>query len=134
MRIKNCIRGAFLIAILELVLIASIAFFLFTHDASAGDLSTWRYGSPNDVRQAGLRAARCGNNHALATWMDIAFRAGSPELYRYTQRQPAQIIINNNVINPGANYYNNEPTRIIDYNQRRPANHWAPQYPKELLP
>ena len=91
---------------------------------AAADMSTWRYGSPNDVRQAGIRAAqhyggggygrKGGCQNPVSTWMDIAFRAGSPELYRYTQPAPAQINVYNNVTVYGS-APNSEAVGVIDY-------------------
>lgn len=132
MKIKNCIRVAFLMAFLELILIAFIAFFLFTHDAHAGDISTWRYGSPGDVRHAGIRAAARGDQIATARWMDIVFRAGSPQLYRYTMRPGRQV--NVTIINNQAGATSSAPAQIVDYGYSRGISHRSPRYPAPLVP
>ena len=114
---------------------------------------TWRYGSPGDVRRAGIRASQYGDrggcadhrgyrgyrDHALSTWMDIAFRAGSPELYRYTQRAAPQINIYNNITVYGSGYQGSqESTRTIDFVNRRDRdntiNYHVPKYPAAIVP
>ena len=112
---------------------------------------TWRYGSPGDVRRAGIRASQygdrggydghrgCYRDHALSTWMDIAFRAGSPELYRYTQRAAPQINIYNNITVYGSGYQGSqESTRTIDFVNRRDRdntiNYHVPKYPTAIVP
>jgi hypothetical protein len=95
----------------------------------------------DDIRQAGIRAAQnaggyyggyCGapvviyGTNPASAWMDIAFRAGSPELYRYTMPQPAKINIYENVTvnaNPapaGFTLDSPESVGLIDYGYRPP--------------
>ena len=108
----------------------------------ADDLSTWRYGSPGDVRRYGNRLMQqqrydgqnhngnqgYGRNGAQAAYMDMMFRAGSPELYRYTQPQRQQIKV----------YMNNSgesPQYIIPPpKNRRAVTTWKPNYPEALIP
>ena len=131
--------GAF---ILLMVFVAGIAY-----------ADTWRYGSPGDVRRAGIRASQDGRSggyhghrgyrgyrdHALSTWMEIAFRAGSPELYRYTQPAAPQINIYNNITVYGSGYQGSpESTGTIDYVNRRDRgntiNYHVPRYPAAIVP
>ena len=108
----------------------------------ADDLSTWRYGSPGDVRRYGNRLMQdtnynrqhrkgnqaYGRSEARAAYMDMMFRAGSPELYRYTQPQAPQVNI----------YMNNSaesPQYTIPAPQKRRAiTTRKPNYPKALVP
>ena len=110
----------------------------------AEDLSTLRYGSPGDVRRYGNRLMQdsgnnrhqgngnqaYGRNSAQAAYMDMLFRAGSPELYRHTQPQAPQT---NNY------YYINNSGESPQYTipppqKRRAATTWKPKYPEALLP
>jgi hypothetical protein len=128
--------------ILLMLIIAGIAY-----------ADTWRYGSPGDVRRAGIRASQDGyrggydghrgyrgyRDHALSTWMDIAFRAGSPELYRYTQPAAPQINIYNNITVYGDGHQGSqESTGTIDYVNRRDRNnsinYHVPRYPAAAVP
>ena len=135
----------------RIILIATL---VFVAGMAMADDSTWRYGSPNDVRQAGIRAAQNGGYYGgyygspvvvaqdpASTWMDIAFRAGSPELYRYTMLQPAQINIYNNVTvygspaDPRISLGSPDPVGVVDYGYRRPGGSLpSPQYPAALVP
>ena len=110
----------------------------------AEDLSTWRYGSPGDVRRYGNRLMQdtsynrqhrkgnqtYGRDEAKAAYMDMMFRAGSPELYRHTQPQAPQTnnyyYINNSDDSP---QYTIPPPQ-----KRRAATTWKPKYPEALLP
>ncbi len=114
---------------------------------------TWRYGSPGDVRRAGIRASQYGygggcdghrgyrgfRDHALSTWMDIAFRAGSPQLYRQTLPVAPQINIYNNITVYGNGYQGSpESTGTIDYVNRRGRDntiyYHVPRYPAAAVP
>jgi hypothetical protein len=69
-----------------------------------------------------------GRNEAQAAYMDMMFRAASPELYRYTQpqRQPIKVYMNNSGESP---QYTIPPPR-----NRRSVTTWKPNYPEALLP
>lgn len=134
------------------VLILFLAFVVLLVLGMAGARAqegTWRFGSPNDVRQAGIWAVQHyggdgygrhgGCPNPVSTWMDIAFRAGSPQLYRYTQPQPPQINVYNNVTIYGGGYQGNDhPVDILDYVNRRDQgttiNYHVPRYPAAAVP
>jgi hypothetical protein len=108
----------------------------------ADDLSTWRYGSPGDVRRYGNRLMQdtsysrqhrngnqtYGRDEAKAAYMDMMFRAGSPELYRYTQPQAPQVKIYMNNSGESSQYTIPSPQK------RRAITTWKPKYPKALVP
>jgi hypothetical protein len=104
----------------------------------ADDLSTWRYGSPGDVRRYGNQLMQerghhngrqaCGRNGAKAAYMDMMFRAGSPELYRYTQPQAPQTKVYMNNSGESPQYIIPPPVK------RRAVTAWKPNYPKALVP
>ena len=106
--------------------------------STADDLSTWRYGSPGDVRRYGNQLMQerghnnghqsYGRNGAKAAYMDMMFRAGSPELYRYTQPQAPQTKIYMNNSGESSQYTIPPPQK------RRPVTTWKPNYPKALVP
>lgn len=129
--------------VVYILIAAYIIVFLFGMHmaANAQDMSTWRYGSPNDVRQAGINAAQRGDQFATAVWMDLAVRAGSPELYRYTQPQPPQINIYNNVTvyadpaSSGVTLGDPNPVGTVDYVKREARGYMPPpRYPAGLVP
>lgn len=67
-------------------------FFFLVKVSNADETSTWRYGSPGDIRRMNnynthryhdRDRSRC-NDRARAAYNDLIFRAASPELYRLT--------------------------------------------------
>lgn len=123
-------RNRFVMLLAAALLGALMWLLYFTATSHAGDISTWRYGSPGDIRRAGIHAAARGDHIVTARWMDIAFRAGSPHLYRYTMPQGRQIVI----INNQAGATNSAPAQIIDYGYRRPISYRVPRYPSSMVP
>jgi hypothetical protein len=114
--------------------------------ASAEDLSTWRYGSPGDVRRYGNQIMQEPDYHvqgydghrqpvyvrneAKAAYMDMMFRAGSPELYRQTQPQAPQTNINIYIHNS-----RETPQHIIAPQQEGEViSGRKPDYPAALVP
>jgi hypothetical protein len=106
--------------------------------ALADDLSTWRYGSPGDVRRYGSHLMQerghyngrqgYGSSRAKAAYMDMMFRAGSPELYRYTQPHTREVKVYMNNSGETSQYVIPAPQK------QRPATTWKPNYPKALVP
>jgi hypothetical protein len=113
--------------------------------ASAEDLSTWRYGSPGDVRRYGNQIMQESDyivqghnrngypvyvrNEAKAEYMDMMFRAGSPELYRHTQPQAPQTNINIYFHNSGET-----PQHIVAPQRQEAVSYRKPNYPAALVP